>query len=172
MESLQLDHAPVAKAEMLIRKPAAEVFEAFVNPAVTTKFWFTRSSGKLEAGKNVQWDWEMYKVSAEISVKSLEPSKRIVIEWTAYGGPTTIEFLFTAYGDKATFVSISETGFGGDADTIVKQAMSSTEGFTLVLAGLKALLEHNTRLNLVADRFPGGLEEGSEEAASEVAGAE
>jgi hypothetical protein len=31
-------------------------------------------------------------------------------------------------------------------------------GFTLVLAGLKALLEHNIRSNLVADRFPEGLE--------------
>jgi hypothetical protein len=28
-----------------------------------------------------------------------------------------------------------------------------------VLAGLKALLEHDVRLNLVADRFPEGIEE-------------
>jgi hypothetical protein len=28
-----------------------------------------------------------------------------------------------------------------------------------VLAGLKALLEHNVRLNLVADRFPKGIAE-------------
>jgi hypothetical protein len=28
-----------------------------------------------------------------------------------------------------------------------------------VLAGLKALLEHDVRLNLVADRFPKGLED-------------
>jgi hypothetical protein len=28
-----------------------------------------------------------------------------------------------------------------------------------VLAGLKALLEHNISLNLVADRFPDGLEQ-------------
>ena len=34
----------------------------------------------------------------------------------------------------------------------------STEGFTLVLAGLKALLEHNVRLNLVADRHPNGTD--------------
>jgi hypothetical protein len=27
-------------------------------------------------------------------------------------------------------------------------------GFTLVLAGLKALLEHNVVLNLVADHYP------------------
>jgi uncharacterized protein YndB with AHSA1/START domain len=49
----------IAKAQMLLRRPVADVFEAFVDPAVTTKFWFTRSSGKLEAGKEVQWDWEM-----------------------------------------------------------------------------------------------------------------
>jgi hypothetical protein len=28
----------------------------------------------------------------------------------------------------------------------------------LVLAGLKALLEHNIRLNLVRDRYPKGIE--------------
>jgi uncharacterized protein YndB with AHSA1/START domain len=48
--------APVAKAEMRIRRPVAEVFEAFVDPAVTTRFWFTKSSGRLEAGKQVQWE--------------------------------------------------------------------------------------------------------------------
>lgn len=31
-----------AKAEMLIRRPVAEVFAAFVDPAVTTRIWFTR----------------------------------------------------------------------------------------------------------------------------------
>jgi uncharacterized protein YndB with AHSA1/START domain len=38
---------------MLIRKPVADVFEAFVNPDITTKFWFTKSSGRLDAGKQV-----------------------------------------------------------------------------------------------------------------------
>jgi len=30
-------NAPIAKAQMLIRKPVAEVFEAFVDPAVSHK---------------------------------------------------------------------------------------------------------------------------------------
>jgi uncharacterized protein YndB with AHSA1/START domain len=33
----------VARTEMLIRSPVAKVFEAFVEPAITSKFWFTRS---------------------------------------------------------------------------------------------------------------------------------
>lgn len=33
---MRIEHTPSAKAEMLIRKPVAEVFEAFVNPDITT----------------------------------------------------------------------------------------------------------------------------------------
>jgi uncharacterized protein YndB with AHSA1/START domain len=33
----------LAKAGMRIRKPAVEVFDAFVNPDIKTKFWFTKS---------------------------------------------------------------------------------------------------------------------------------
>jgi 3-methyladenine DNA glycosylase/8-oxoguanine DNA glycosylase len=47
--------------------------------------------------------------------------------------------------------------FSGNGDELVKQAIASTEGFVLVLSGLKALLEHNVILHLVADRFPKGL---------------
>ncbi len=154
---MRLQHAPVAKTEMLIRKPVAEVFEAFVNPAITTRFWFTKSSGRLETGKQVQWDWEMYDYSAQVSVKAIEENKRILIEWPGHAGPTVVEWLFTPRADNITFVSVTNSGFSGDGDEIVKQALDSTEGFTLVLSGLKALLEHNIILNLVPDRFPDAL---------------
>jgi len=143
-----------ARAEMLIRKPAAAVFEAFIDPGITSKFWFTGGSGRLEAGKRVQWEWKMYDLSVGVDVKVIEANKRIVVEWSAYGGPTTVEWTLTSPSDDTTFVSIVNRGFSGDDQTIVQQAIGSTEGFTLVLAGLKAFLEHNVQLNLVADRFP------------------
>src|SRR6476646_9374933 len=133
---------------MLIRKNVAEVFEAFVDPAITSKFWFTKGSGKLEPGKQIRWEWEMYGASTEVTVKAVEPNRRILIEWLGYGTPTTVEWLFTPLADDATFVSIANAGFGGDAGEVASQAISSTEGFTFVLAGLKALLEHNILLNL------------------------
>ena len=49
-----------AKAEMLIRKPVSEVFQAFINPEITRKFWFTKGSGKLEQDTTTEWTWEMY----------------------------------------------------------------------------------------------------------------
>jgi uncharacterized protein YndB with AHSA1/START domain len=81
MDNLQLTHVPMTKTGMLVRKPVAEVFEAFVNPDITTKFWFTKSSGRLEAGKQVQWDWDMYGISIPVTANAIEPTKRIVIEW-------------------------------------------------------------------------------------------
>ncbi len=149
----------IAKSEMLIRRPVADVFEAFIDPDITTKFWFTKSSGRLEPGKQIHWEWKMYNSGTDINVMVIEPNKRIVVEWMAYGGPTTIEWIFTAFPDDTTFVSITNSGFQGTQDEIAQQAIGSTEGFTFVLAGLKALLEHKINLNLIADRFPNGMEE-------------
>ena len=159
MANLQLTHVPMTKTGMLIRKPVADVFEAFINPDLTTKFWFTRSSGRLEVGKQVQWEWEMYNISIPVTAKIIEPNQRIVIEWPGYSGLTTVEWTFAPQEDNTTFVSITEAGFTGDGDDLVKQVTDSTQGFTLLLAGLKAYLEHNIRLNLVADRYPEGIEE-------------
>ncbi len=156
--TLELTQAPIAKVEMLIRRPVGEVFEAFVDPAVTSKFWFTKGSGRLEPGRQVTWEWELYGISVQVLVKALEPNRRILIEWSA-GTPTTVEWLFTARPDDTTFVSITNSGFAGNGDEVANQAIAAAEGFAFTLAGLKALLEHDVILNLVRDRFPDGRPE-------------
>lgn len=98
----------------------------------------------------------MYGVSTRVSVKKIEPNRRIVIEWDGYSGRTTVEWKFATLDRDATFVSIAESGWSGDGDALLEYVANSTQGFTWTLAGLKALLEHNVRLNLVADRFPKG----------------
>lgn len=150
---MALQTEPIVKAQMLIRRPVAEVFEAFVDPAITTRFWFTKSSGRLEPGKQVRWDWEMYGVFADVDVKAVEPNRRILIEWD--DPPRPVEWVFTAREDNTTLVSITNSGFRGSEDEIVAQAIDAMGGFVMVLAGAKALLEHNIVLNLVADHHPG-----------------
>jgi uncharacterized protein YndB with AHSA1/START domain/catechol 2,3-dioxygenase-like lactoylglutathione lyase family enzyme len=153
---------PVAKAEMLIRKPAAKVFEAFVDPDVTTHFWFTKSSGRLEVGREFRWEWEMYGASTSVLVKALEPGKRILIEWDGYSGRTTVEWTFSARDeDSTTLVAVTETGWTGNGDELVAYAVESTQGFTWTLAGLKAFLEHGLELGLVADKNPDALVSGT-----------
>ena len=111
MTDLQLKRIPITTTGMLMRRPVAEVFRAFIDP-----------------------------------------------EWPGYSGLTTVEWTFLSQPDGTTFVRIAESGFIGDADQLVEQVTNSTQGFTLVLAGLKALLEHDVQLNLVADRYPKGIE--------------
>jgi uncharacterized protein YndB with AHSA1/START domain len=157
MSKLQLTQPPVAKAAMLIRRPAAEVFEAFIDPAITSRFWFTKSTGRLEPGKHITWTWEMYEVSIEVEVKEIEPNKKIVLDWGNYGEMSTVEWTFKPYEHDKTYVTMVNFGFQGDGDKVVRDALDSTGGFTWVLAGAKALLEHKVELNAIVDAFPKGL---------------
>lgn len=159
MTDLHLTSVPITKTGMRIRKPVADVFEAILDPAITTNFWFTRGSGRLEVGKPVQWSWEMYDITITVTATAIEPNERIVIEWPGYTGTTTVEWLFTSLADGTTFVDVTERGFTGDGDALVNQATDSTQGFSLMLAGLKAYLEYGVRLELVEDRYPAGIAE-------------
>ena len=115
-ESLHLTRVPITETGMLIRKPVADVFEAIVNPEITTKFWFTSSSGRLAVGEPIRWDWEMYDVSIQVTATVIEPNRRIVIEWPGYSGPTTVEWTFAPLDDGMTFVRVTESGFAGNGD--------------------------------------------------------
>ena len=147
--------APVASAAMLIRRPVREVFEAFANPAVTSRFWFTEGSGRLEPGARVRWTWGMYGVGTDVVVKAIETDRRILIDWgdpEDPAGVTEVAWSFEARGDH-TWVTIENRGFGAGPDALA-QALDSVGGFALVLAGAKIWLEHGLDPGFVLDRHP------------------
>lgn len=140
---------------MLIRRPVSAVFEAFVDPEVTTRFWFTESTGKLEKGKEVTWTWGMYEVSSPVRVIDLVTDQKIAIDWGTPGSnPIRVTWIFEAYGPEATFVSITVDGITGTEQEVLTRMTDTVGGFCWVLAGLKAYLEFDIQLNLVGDRFP------------------
>lgn len=145
--------APVASAGMLIRRPVGEVFEAFVDPAITARFWFSKGSGRLEPGARVRWDWAMYGVGTDVAVKAIEPGRRILIDWDVDSDPTEVEWIFEAR-DGETWVEVFNRGFTGAPDEQVARALDSTGGFALVLAGAKTWLEHGIEPRFVLDRRP------------------
>jgi uncharacterized protein YndB with AHSA1/START domain len=158
MNELQLTHIPPVKVGMLVRRPPGDVFQAIADPDVTTKFWFTKSTGKLVPGAALRWDWEMYGASANVAVKEVEEDSRILFDWGDAESTTTVEFRFIPVEDEATYVQVTETGLSGDGDEIVSRVAGSTGGFTIALCALKALLEHDIALAVVLDRYPEGLE--------------
>jgi uncharacterized protein YndB with AHSA1/START domain len=151
---MTFEKSKASETQMLIRKPAAAVFEAFIDPAITTNFWFTKGSGRLEVGKQVTWDWEMYNVSSRVTPVEIVQHRKISLDW---GRPATrVDFNFEPLTEDTTFVTIRHYGFDKTGDELVEAIKDSSVGFTIVLDGLKAWLEHGIRLNLVADKFPKG----------------
>ena len=142
---------PIVETQMMIRKPVGVVFQAFVDPEITTKFWFTKSSGKLEKGKSITWHWEMYGVSDQIKVTEYIANEKISIEWD--NPPTTVDFEFSKLTDQRTYVVIKNYGFHQTGQELMEALKNNTGGFTTVLDGLKAYLEFGIELNLVRDKF-------------------
>jgi uncharacterized protein YndB with AHSA1/START domain len=143
-----------SEAQMRIRKPVSQVFQVFIDPEMTKHFWFTKGSDKLEVGKTVTWEWEMYNFSTQVIVKEIVENQKIAIEWFTSEKPTNVDFDFKTLSDGSTFVSVKHYGFDKTGDELLETIKDSTGGFTIVLAGLKAYLEHNINLNLIVDKFP------------------
>lgn len=143
------------EAQMLIRKSAATVFNAFIDPEITKHFWFTKGGGKLETGKKVTWEWEMYNISTPVYVVEIIENEKITIDW---GEPATrVNFEFKAVDANSTYVEIRQYGLHSQGEALLAEIKDSTGGFTTVVDGLKAYLEHGINLNLIADKFPLGL---------------
>ena len=141
-----------AEAQMLIRKPVEEVFEAFINPSITRNFWFTKGSDRFEVDKKITWEWEMYNVSTTVVAREILQDQKIVFEWD--DPSKTVELKFKELDDESTFVTVTEYGYNKKGDELLAIIKDSTAGFTTVLDGLKAFLEHRINLNLIADKFP------------------
>lgn len=74
------------------------------------------------------------------------------MEW---GDPaTTVDFEFTELTEGTTYVIIKNYGFREKGDKLMEAIKDNTAGFTTVLDGLKAYLEHKVRLNLIGDKYP------------------
>lgn len=157
--SSELTRPPTVRVGMLIRRAPHDVFEALADPSITTRFWYSKSSGRMVEGAELLWEWEMYGAAGAVRVDKVEDDRLIRFTWDGYdpSHPTTVEFNFSPHENDTTYVVITETGFIGDADTQVARALESTAGFTFLLSSLKAALEHDVTLRVVIDAHPHDL---------------
>jgi len=136
-----------ARASMLIRRPPAEVFDAFVNPAKLTLFWLDGASAPLAPGAKVEWRFMVPGVVDTLTVTTFEPPRRLAFAWP---DGTSADLRFDEHGKDATRVTVEAKGFEGD--DAVTQVANNTEGYTIVLCDLKTLLETGSSANLVRDK--------------------
>ena len=142
-----------AKAQTLVHKSPAAVFAAFVDSDTMSEFWFTRRDDGLKEGEKVLWYIGQGEdaPSIEVRVIQLEQPERIHIEWGEDGHYTQVLWQIEKTANGNAKLSIEESGFTGTDDEIVQQALDSTGGFNQVIVALKAILEHDASINVVAD---------------------
>jgi uncharacterized protein YndB with AHSA1/START domain len=140
-------HTHAGKAEMLIRRPIAEVFHAFVEPAVLTRFWLDSASGPLAKGARVQWHFMVPGAVETTTVTAFDEPRRIAFDWS---DGVHVQLDFEDLGDGSTRASVDVSGFTGDE--AVDGVVGATEGFAIVLCDLKTLLETGRSGGLVKDR--------------------
>lgn len=156
----QKDH-PTVESQMLIRKHISEVFEAMVNPDITSKFWFTKSSGRIEPGKTLEWEWGQFGVKDTVDILEVKTDEYISLQWKLGELKTTIKMNFEPKSDDFTLVRVTEKGFWKSSpsedkniDEKIDLMLGQNGGWTLVLSNMKAYLEFGINLNLIGDHKP------------------
>ncbi|MBK5649107.1 MAG: polyketide cyclase, partial [Acinetobacter sp.] len=100
----------------------------------------------------VQWSWDKYQVSSKVMVFNIIENKLIQITW---GEPkTSVDFIFEEISSEHTYLKIRNYDISLQGSELIKFIIDATGGFTTVLDGLKAYLEHGLELKLVEDKFP------------------
>ena len=140
---------PSARVSMMIRAAPADIVDAFVQPGQLARFWLASASAPLRVGSKVHWNFMVPGAEVDTCATSIDPDKGIAWDWS---DGTHVAIGLEPLGDGATAVTLDHTGFQGGRDAMAAAALDATEGFALVLADLKTLLESGVSANLVRDK--------------------
>lgn len=147
-----------------VGRPVHEVFEAVADPRQLSSYFTTGGAkGRLEEGATVTWDFADYPGAFPVRVIEVVPNERIVLRWEAADGDqmdaagqiavtdagyeTTVTMTFRPVdGDPGrTLVEIAEEGWR-ETEGGLKASYGNCMGWSHMLAGLKAWMEHGINL--------------------------
>ena len=134
----------------IINKPVSEVFEAIVEPGKLNCYFTSRSSGIIESGKTVIWEFKDQNVILDIDIIETEQDIHISFRWRATGNDTYVSINLESDEENNTKIVITEKEFSSEENDI-KTAMQQTIGWTDFICSLKAYLY--TGINLRDGNF-------------------
>ena len=140
------------KTAIQILKPVEEVFEAIVNPTKMSNYFISKSSGRMEEGLQLKWQFPEFDMEFPIRVGKVEKDKYISYYWEVDGIDLLVEIKLTSGNSTATIVTITEKSRKNDEGGI-KWLKGNTEGWANFLACLKAYLEYGINLRKGAFDF-------------------
>ena len=141
------------KAALQIAKPASVVFEAIADPGQMKNYFISKSSGRMEEGKTIVWQFPEFEFDAPVHIGKVETNKYISFSWDGTDGKELfVEITLLPQPDDSTVVRISEKGMEND-DAGIAWLVANTEGWANFLACMKAWLEYGIHLRKGAFDF-------------------
>lgn len=140
------------KTAIQIQKPVYEVFEAIVDPVKMSNYFISKSSGKMEEGKQLRWQFPEFDLEFPVRVGKTEINKYISFYWEIDGIELLVEMTLTGRDDSSTVVTITEKSRNND-EAGIKWLTGNTAGWANFLACLKAFLEYGINLRKGAFDF-------------------
>jgi uncharacterized protein YndB with AHSA1/START domain len=135
-----------AKVEYTIARPAAEVFEAIVDPAKMAQYFISRGSARITQGAMLEWEWSDVGAKLQVEIGQFQPNAKIGFLWWATGQPTKVTLMLEPDGN-ATKLTAVEAPFPLTEEGVAR-AMQQTQGWTDFCCSLKAYLQHGINLRL------------------------
>jgi uncharacterized protein YndB with AHSA1/START domain len=135
-----------------VLKPVNEVFEAIADPVHMTHYFISKSSGRLESGKEIKWKFPEFDLEFPVRVRKIEKDKYISFYWEADGKDLLVEMTLKPGKDQSTVVNITEKSRENDEKGIA-WLKGNTAGWANFLACLKAYLEYGINLRKGAFDF-------------------
>lgn len=132
--------------KMKILKPVNEVFEAIVDPAIMSNYWFSSESGRWEEGKTVTLRYEEYHAQVDINVLEIKENQKIVYRWPASDEGTVVTITLKALDHASTVIEVNEKGWKAEDDALISVLVGQKEGWVYALTCLKAYLEYGVRM--------------------------
>ncbi|MFA7445578.1 MAG: SRPBCC domain-containing protein [Flavobacteriaceae bacterium] len=131
-----------AQATLQIQKPVSEVFEAIVNPDYMTKYFISESSGRMETGKELTWEFGDFPGKFPVKVIEVHPNSFISFVWDE---ETIVKITLESQPDNSTVVKITE-GEKELNEENLKWLIGNSFGWGNFLDCMKAYLEYGINL--------------------------
>jgi uncharacterized protein YndB with AHSA1/START domain len=131
-----------AQATLQIQKPVSEVFEAIVNPVHLTQYFISESSGRMETGKELTWEFGDFLGKFPVKVTEVQTNQSVSFVWDE---ETVVKITLEAQPDNRTVVKVTE----GEKDLNeenLKWLIGNTFGWGNFLDCMKAYLEYGINL--------------------------
>jgi uncharacterized protein YndB with AHSA1/START domain len=140
------------KTAIQILKPVSEVFEAIVDPKKMSNYFISKSTGRMEEGRQLKWRFPEFDMEFPIRVGKIEKDKYISYYWDIDGIELLVEITLTSSDSNGTIVTITEKSRKND-EAGIRWLKGNTEGWANFLACLKAYLEFGINLRKAAFDF-------------------